>query len=326
MKRPSWVVAVVGLAGVGLAVALALLPRLESPDVLNGYVEAERLYLAAPVSGALRRLAVEEGETVRAGQPLFTIDPDQTAADLARAQAGLAAAEALAEDARKGGRPVELAVLEAQAAAARARQEEARTELLRVKALAERGVYAPARLDQAEALSRSAAADLAAAERRRDAAALGARADQIAAAEARVNEAQAGVQANQARLGDLSPVAPSAGLIEQVFYRAGEWTPANQPVVALLPADRVRVRFFVPQDQVAAYRPGRTVRVACDGCPEAQTAQITYVSPRPEFTPPVIYSREARDRLVFMVEARPAAPLPPGLPVDVTPLKPDPVR
>lgn len=326
MKRPSWIVAGVGLAGIGLAVALALLPRLDTSDVLSGYVEAERLYMAAPVSGALRRLAVEEGQTVRAGQPLFTIDPDQTAADLARAQAGLAAAEALAKDARKGDRPVELAVLDAQVAAARARQEEARAEWLRVRTLTERGVYAPARLDQAEALSRSAAADLAAAERRRDAAELGARGDQIAAAEARVSEAQAGVQASRARLGDLSPVAPSAGIIEQVFYREGEWTPANQPVVALLPAERVRIRFFVPQDRLAAYRPGWTVRVSCDGCPEAQTAQITFVSSRPEFTPPVIYSRETRDRLVFMVEARPAAPLPPGLPVDVTPLKPDPVR
>ena len=75
----------------------------------------------------------------------------------------------------------------------------------------------------------------------------------------------------------------------------------------------------MPEQAVAAYRPGARVRFPCDGCPDGLAATITYVSPRPEFTPPIIYSREARDRLVFMVEARPARrgrPRP-GLPVDV---------
>jgi HlyD family secretion protein len=85
----------------------------------------------------------------------------------------------------------------------------------------------------------------------------------------------------------------------------------------------VTIRFFVPERQVALYRPGRVVRFACDSCPAGLTASISYVSPRPEYTPPVIYSLEARERLVFLVEARPAHPdrLTPGLPVDVTPLE-----
>jgi HlyD family secretion protein len=108
-----------------------------------------------------------------------------------------------------------------------------------------------------------------------------------------------------------------------VFFQQGEWVPANQPVLALLPADRVRLRFFVPQDQVAFYAPGASVNFSCDGCAKDLTAKISYVSPRPEFTPPVIYSREARDRMVFMVEAQPTAGqgLAPGLPIDVQPLK-----
>jgi HlyD family secretion protein len=79
---------------------------------------------------------------------------------------------------------------------------------------------------------------------------------------------------------------------------------------------------FVPEQEVARYRPGRNIRVACDGCAAGLTAKISYVSPRPEFTPPIIFSRDSRDRLVFMVEALPAKParLMPGLPVDVEPL------
>jgi HlyD family secretion protein len=62
------------------------------------------------------------------------------------------------------------------------------------------------------------------------------------------------------------------------------------------------------------------VRFACDGCPNGLTATIDFVSPRAEFTPPVIYSRESRDRLVYLVEARPSVRLLPGQPVDVEPL------
>jgi HlyD family secretion protein len=78
----------------------------------------------------------------------------------------------------------------------------------------------------------------------------------------------------------------------------------------------------VPEQEVARYRPGRSVRFSCDGCATGLTATIRYVSPRPEFTPPIIYSRDSRDRLVFMVEAYPKRPadLQPGLPVDVEPL------
>jgi HlyD family secretion protein len=117
-------------------------------------------------------------------------------------------------------------------------------------------------------------------------------------------------------------LAPGPASVEDVFFRPGEWVAANQPVLALLPDSQVKVRFFVPEREVARYRPGRTIRFACDACPSGLSARITYVSPRPEFTPPIIYSRDSRDRLVFMVEALPDRPrrLMPGLPVDVEPL------
>ena len=89
---------------------------------------------------------------------------------------------------------------------------------------------------------------------------------------------------------------------------------------SLLPDDRIKVRLFVPERSLSAYRVGRTVRFTCDGCAKGLTAKIEFIAPRPEFTPPVIYSREARDRLVYLVEARPTVRLSPGQPVDVEPL------
>ncbi|MBP8247823.1 MAG: HlyD family efflux transporter periplasmic adaptor subunit, partial [Phenylobacterium sp.] len=310
------------LAAAALIAALVLVPRLNRSNVLTGYVEGEPLYLAAPVSGTVAQLYVRRGDCVKAGDRLFVVDPKQLAAQRQQAQAEVGAAEAQAQDARRGLRPVELAVYDANIAAAEARARDAAADMRRVEPLVRKGIYAPARLDDVRAALQTANAQLVAARRQRDAAALGAREGQVEAADSRVAQAQAGLSAADARLSDLAPAAPSDGRVEDVFFQKGEWSIANQPVLSLLPDDRIKLRFFVPEQSLAAYRIGRTVRFACDGCAGGLSAVITFISPRPEFTPPIIYSREARDRLVYMVEARPSARLNPGQPVDVTPLEP----
>lgn len=306
-------------AMVGLLVAL---PRLGKPHVLSGYIEGEPLYLAAPVAGTVRAVNVVRGQEVMAGQPLFVVDPAQVRAQYQQAEAEAAAAAAQAQDARKGQRPIELAVFEANIAAAEARARDAQADLRRIAPLVRQGWYAPARLDDAKSAAEAADAQVRAARRQRDAATLGSREDQIRAADARVAEAQAVAAGAGARLADVAPKAPARARVEDVFFHEGEWAPANQPILSLLPDERVKVRFFVPERRLAAYRVGRSVHFACDGCARSLTARIEFVSPRPEFTPPVIYSREARDRLVYLVEARPSVRLNPGQPVDVEPLKP----
>ena len=307
-------------AGAALVGLLAGLPRFSGPKTLSGYVEGEPLYIAAPVAGTVRLVHVRKGQAVASGQPLFVVDPAQVRAQYDQAAAEAEAARAQAVDARKGQRPVELAVFEANILAAEARARDAQADLRRITPLVREGWYAPTRLDDARAAVETADAQVRAARKQRDAAALGAREDQVRAADARVAVAQAAVAGAGARLSDVAPAAPKAARVEDVFFHAGEWAPASQPILSLLPDERIKVRFFVPERDLAAYRVGRTVRFACDGCARGLTATIEFVSPRPEFTPPVIYSLEARDRLVYLVEARPSVRLNPGQPVDVEPL------
>lgn len=324
MKRPPRIVIVLLGLAVALAAWLLIAPVFGPVRVLSGYIEGETLYLASPISGSVAVLSVQRGQRVMGrGKPLFVIKPDQQAAQNEQAVAELSAAMAQAEDARKGQRPVELGVLAAEQAAAEARARDARATLARIEPLAAKGFVSKAALDDARASYDNASAQARAAGRRLDAARLGARSDQIRAADARVSQARAALAETGARLEDLAPVAPSPGRIEDVFYQQGEWVAANQRVVAMIPDDRIFVRFFVPETEIAAYRTGTKIGFSCDGCAGGLAATISYVSPRPEFTPPVIYSRESRDRLVFMVEARPDKPrmLMPGLPVDVEPLR-----
>ena len=94
--------------------------------------------------------------------------------------------------------------------------------------------------------------------------------------------------------------------MQQVYYRPGETVPASRPIVSLLPPGNIKVRFFVPETLLARIAIGDQVRVTCDGCAGEVTAPVTFISRSAEFTPPVIYSREERAKLVYLVEARPA--------------------
>lgn len=281
---------------------------------LSGYIEGENLYLSSPVSGTVAAVMAVEGTRAAAGQALFRIDPATLTAQGEQAQAGAAAAQTQIAAAEAQAQQANSEVAAADADAVKARQDLAR---LLSTARADAAAVAGKDIDVARAAVREANARIAAAQKTADA-----RRAQVAASRAQAEQARGGAREVEIRVNQLAPVAPVAARVEEVYFQPGEWVSANQPVVSLLPDAKVKVRFYVPQAEVARYRPGRTVRFACDGCAGGLTAVIRYVSPRPEFTPPVIFSRESRDRLVFVVEAYPArtADLQPGLPVDVEPL------
>jgi HlyD family secretion protein len=115
--------------------------------------------------------------------------------------------------------------------------------------------------------------------------------------------------------------APTNAFVQDTLYRSGEFVTAGNPVVVLLPPENLKVRFFVPQEVLPKIKTGEKVAVNFDGATKNYSATISYISTQIEFTPPVIYNRENRAKLVFMIEAKfspaDAADLRPGQPVDV---------
>ena len=289
-----------------------------------GYVEAETMYVAAPVSGRLAERTVERGTRIAAGTPLFSLDPEWTDADTARLEAAVAQARAGAEDLTETRqRQPEIAMAQAGEAAAQAQLTKATSDYERIAELNRRGFAARAQIDAARAARDAAAAQLAQTRAQVRAGEItSGRGDQIVAARAGVAGAEAALRGQRQRRREIAPVAPAAGVIEQTYYNPGEWVAANSPVVSVLPDDRRKLRFYVPQDRIVNLRTGATITFTCDGCGAARQARISYIAPRAEYTPPVIYSEHARAKLVFLVEAAlPAGdhPLPPGLPVEVQP-------
>jgi HlyD family secretion protein len=222
---------------------------------------------------------------------------------------------------KKGKRPSEIESIEAQLSQAKAALALSEKDLARQEELSRSGATTPQDLDRARAAHdqnrekvTQLAADLKTAQ-------LGARSEQIAAAEANVRALEAALAVAQWNLSQKRQSAPQAGLVFDTMYRQGEWVPAGRPVVSLLPAQNIKVRAFVPETRVHSLHLGDPVQVIVDGASGPLAGQISFISPHAEYTPPVIYNRENRSKLVFMIEvifdAQTAATLHPGQPVDV---------
>lgn len=303
--------------------ALAALPFLFSenrPRPYQGWVEADTLFVGAESAGRLTALDVAEGGNVSPGAPLFKLESASEEAAVAAARAALARSQAeldLAEAAQK--RPEEIDVLHASEREAVARLELAKQDLDRTRVLVERGTATQASLDTAVATEAANSAALDSVRSQITLANLPARDEQLRQAREAVAAAKADLASAEAALSRRSVAAPAAGSIETLYYRLGEVVPSGRPIVALLPPENIRIRFFVPETEIARLSLGQTIRVTCDAC-EPSDAKISFISSTTEYTPPEIYSLEERAKLVYRVEAIPADPksFRPGQPVDVS--------
>ena len=227
-----------------LLVALLGLAACEPSNdrVLQGWVEADLIFVSPDEQGRVEALRVREGDQVKKGDLLFTLDDDLQRSDL----------------------------LGKKTAVANAQQAFDRAKELLSMASGTRKAY-----DDAEAALRQANANL---------------------------------DWSQTRLNRRNGLSPSAGIVQQVYFRPGETAPPGRPVLSLLPPGNLKIRFFAPETVLSRVRYGDTVQVSCDTCAQGLTAKITFIASSAEYTPPVIYSQEERAKLVYLIEARPADP------------------
>jgi HlyD family secretion protein len=292
----------------------------KAPDnAWQGYIEGEYVLLASPYAGQLQKLNVRRGERVEAGRPVFALEQESERAARLEAEERLKVAQARLGNLKVPRRPPEIEALRAQVNQARAARELAALQLEQAEKLFKESFVAQTRLDEARATHDREAARVREAEAQLKTALqpLGRDAEREAA-ESEVDAAKAALAQAVWRLEQKSVAAPVAGLVHETFFVEGEWVPAGRPVAALLPPGNVKVRFYVPETVVASIEMQKPLEIRCDGCPAPIEAKVSYVSNQAEYTPPVLFSKESRAKLMFLVEARlPGANLRPGQPVDV---------
>jgi HlyD family secretion protein len=287
---------------------------------MQGWIEGDFVFVGPDEMGRVETLNVREGDQVAAGAPLFSVDADlqqadvnTTSAQVAEARARLQRLEAAQQ------RKEEIMVLRAQENRAEAMLQLSTAEFERQQQLSAKGAGTQAALDTARANFNRDKAALDEVRRQITVAQMSSREEDIAAARQTLAAAESRKSAAETRLARRKLVSPVSGAVQQIYYRPGEMVPAGRPVVSILPPGNIKVRFFIGEPLLPNVALGDTVEVTCDGCANSITAKVSFIARSAEYTPPVIYSLEERNKLVFMVEARTETPdgLRVGQPVSV---------
>ena len=287
---------------------------------LQGYVEGTFVYISAEDAGLVVERPVSAGDFVEDGALLARLDDAEQIETVAGAEARLAQAKAQLANLLSGKRDEEISVIAAQLGEARTAFNLAEESYRRQLVLRERGIVAQSLVDDAKAKRDTTAASAEAVERQLIVAKLPARPEEISAAERNVaaevaSLAQARIQLERRRLN-----APASGHVEETFFEPGERVTSGQPVISLLPAANLKIRFFLPETRLSLVKVGDRIEISCDGCGDELSGEIDRIASQAEFTPPVLYSKDSREKLVFKIEARPlgaATELKVGQPIGV---------
>lgn len=229
------------ITAVALAAALAGCKEKRDPG-FQGWVEADMIFVSPDESGRVIKLNVREGDEVKPGELLYSVDDDLQRADLNQNNATLANAQQSYD---------------------------------RAASLRGTGAGTQANLDSAVSALRVA---------------------------------EARVVTSQTRLDRRKGFAPIAGSIQQIYFREGEMVQAQRPVLSIMPPGNMKLRFFVPETELPKLALGDEVRGTCDNCAADLTAKIYFIATTAEYTPPVIYSLDERNKLVYLIQARPSRP------------------
>lgn len=286
-----------------------------------GYIEARLTYLSSPYSGQLIALNTDRGQSVTVNQIIFQLDKQPELSELDQAIAENEQAKEQLADLEVGKRPSEIQSIQEQIDEITADLAFYKKEFQRQSTLIKSGAVSVEKLDQAVRDYNAMKAHLIRLQADLVTAKLPAREHQVSAAMAHAEAGMMHVKQLQWILSQKTGIAPVEGITYDTYYRVGELVPSFHPVLSIMAPKDVKVIFFVPETDLSYLKLTQTIQVTCDSCDESSSAAISFISPEAEYTPPIIYSRSARSKLVYRIEAEFQGGIPatlhPGEPVDI---------
>ncbi len=290
--------------------------------VIDGYLEAEIVHIAAEVPGRLQGIAVSEGQKVDVGSKLFWLDAAIEQTSVQEAQERVHSLSSTIKNLSTGSRAEEVAVFEGQLTQALAELHVAKKAWTRASELARSGFLSPSQADDARARVDGANARANSVRAQINSARLAARPAQIRAAQAEQHSSEARLQKTRQVLAQKTVDSTVQGVVNELFYRPGEVVPAGKPVLTVVLQNKYRARFYLGADRLAKLTLQQAITITVQGCNGSLPATIRRIAETPEYVPPVLYSRDSRDKLVFLVEANTAptssCQLHAGMPITVS--------
>ena len=269
---------------------------------LYGNVDIREADLAFNVAGRVKTMDVEEGDRVKKGQLLATLDPETYQAQADAAKAGVDAQKAALDRLLAGSRPEEIKEARANVQAIQANLEDAKINLKRTEELARTQVAAQQKLDQNRASVKSLEAQLAAAQQRLTLAIQGPRKEDIAQARAVLAAQEAQLALVTSQLSYTKLFASDDGVIKTRIVEPGAVVQPQAPVYTLALSNPIWVRTYIPETDMGRIHPGMKAQVFTDSEPgKAHEGRVGFISPVAEFTPKAVETPEVRTSLVYRV-------------------------
>lgn len=289
----------------------------------QGYIESDFTYVTSEAGGKLQTLQVDRGDWVEAGKRLFTLERPPQSHEYKAAQQRLQQARAKLMDFKRGSRETIIESKKADLAKAKADFRYAEKNWQRHHKLYKQDAIDEDALDRAKRQYETSRQNVDQTEALLQEAKMGRRRHVIEAQKHELERARDELASARWRLGEKTINAPVKGYVYDDFYQQGEYVQPGKPVLALINPGNEKVVFYIPEPLKSQLHRDQTVKFGCDHCQQTYNATINYIAQKAEFTPPVIFSRKRREKLVYRVEASideaTARALNTGQPVDVYP-------
>jgi len=277
----------------------------KSQNAIHGYVESDPILISAPASGNINYMHVRRGDTVSRGTLLFSLDDENEIAASQQAQAMVKQAAAQEEDLNTGKREVEIQGLQAAHKAAEAAYIRAEKDLKRQSELVKDGFVSDGTLDAFVAQRDTSKENLTLAQTQIENGRLKARDGQRKSAHAVTDANIAQLKQKKWALDQKKIISPVDGFVKDIYYQVGEYVSPGSPILSLEGVNSYKIKFYVPEEYRSQIKIGGKVKFSCSGCVGDFSAKIVFLAKDAEFTPPVIFSKDMRAKLVWLVEAVP---------------------
>lgn len=229
------------------------------PEVIQGQAEVTEYRVSSKVPGRVKRILVEEGQQVHAGDTLAILEAPEVNAKLTQAEAAEDAAAAQSRKADKGAREEQKRGAYEMWQKAKAGREVMEKSYARVKRLHDEGVVTSQKLDEVTAQRDAAIATERAAKSQYDMAVNGAQIEDREAAAALTARAGGAIKEVKSYLKETVLVAALDGEVTDIFPSIGELVGTGAPVMNVALMNKLWVSFNVREDKLTTLRVGQEV-------------------------------------------------------------------
>jgi HlyD family secretion protein len=292
----------------------------ENPDRVVGELASDRYELTAETNEPITSIAVQEGETVNAGQILIEQDSTRAAARLAEYEAALKQAQARLDELVRGPRSELITAARANVEGATQELEFRQKEMQRTREVHARSLASPDALDRTQAALDAAQANLKLRLAQLEELLTGTTIEELAQAEQSVNQAAARRDSARVDLERHTLRSPVAGIGDSRLFELGERPVPGQPLMIVLGGEQPYARVFVPEPLRVHVTSGTEALVFVDGLDAPLDGRVRWVANEAAFTPYYALTERDRSRLSYVAKVditEERDRLPDGVPVEV---------